>query len=173
MEHGWRGFEHLAPEGRGVEQEPFARWWSRVARELPHVPACVAEHWLHRNWGCSAYWWLPLDRLRFERQEWSNAEVLRIGEGEEPTWPRLWSDELGREDSVHRRSWLGWYMWKHRTWPAPILVLDNPDGLVAPDGRRLARRHLLEGRMRSAFHHHLATHGLALPRHEVWWATLA
>jgi hypothetical protein len=171
----WRAFEHIAPRGAEFDKEPFEAWFAHVRGDIPHVPACVAETWIHRNWGYSGYHWLPLARLRFEKQRWANAEVLRIGEGlEHPQWSRSWSEELGRVGSAHRQSWVGRFMLEHRTWPAPILVLDNPRRRVTdPSRERLARIHLIEGRVRAAYHHHLATHGLALAEHDVWVAKIA
>ena len=172
----WRGFESISPSGGGifdVNGEPFDVWHPRVMHRIPHVPPCVAENWLHRHWGLSPYYWLPLARLRFEKQRWANAKVLGIGEGLEPRWSPGWGEELGRQGSVHNQMWLGRYMLEHRTWPAPIIVLDNSAGLVDPFGERLARFHLIEGHMRSAFHHHLATHGLARDEHEVWLTAIA
>ena len=174
----WRGFRHIAPHGDVWNKEPFAEWYARVKDEIPHVPACVAESWIHRHWGYSPYYWLPLARLRFEKQSWTNSEILRIGEGladrDRPFSPE-WSDEFGHEKSYARESWLGRYMLEHRTWPAPIIVLDNTRRRVRD--RRwitpLARFHLIEGHRRSAYHHYLATHGLALDAHEVWLVTIA
>lgn len=42
-------------------------------------------------------------------------------------------------------------MLEHGTWPVPIIVLDNAAGICTPDDEPMARWHLFEGHMRSAY----------------------
>jgi hypothetical protein len=104
-------------------------------------------------------------------QDWDLARVLTIGEGVEPVWSPSWSDGLGTE-RFRRESWLGRYMLTHGTWPAPIIVLDNQGTLSPPERVSLARWHLIEGHMRSAYIDYLAKTGQALARHQVWVTTV-
>ncbi len=169
---GWNGIGHLRPTGDGFRREPFERWFARVQSNIQHVPKCVAEQWLHRHWGYSPYHWLPIADLRFQRQAWGHDAILRIGEGEEPRWSPCWPEQLGVVGSTWAEMWLGKHMVAHGTWPVPIIVLDNVDGLKCPFGEPLARIHLIEGHMRSAFIHHLIKTGKAKVDHDVWVATL-
>jgi hypothetical protein len=171
LTHPWHDLHHLAPQGEEALPEGFERWHQRVRAEIPDVPECVARNWLHRHWDQTPYDWLPLLRMRFEKQRWNNATILDLSEGTKRRRTlEYWSQELGREGSPHQRCWLGRYMLEHKTWPAPIIVLDNARGLADPGGVPLGLYHLIEGHMRSAFHHYLATRGLALDAHEVWVA---
>lgn len=168
----WEEFDQLSVSGQGEDREPFDRWYERVREEIPHVPPCVAEHWLYRHESRTPYTWLPLGRLRFEQQTWDLARVLKIGEGVEPNWSPSWSEELGHV-SWRRETELGEYMLAHGTWPFPIIVLDNDGAVQPPQGCELARWHLIEGHMRSAYMDHLAKTQQAKPQHQVWVATIA
>lgn len=164
-------FGQLSVSGDGEIREPFDRWHARVREEIPHVPDCVAEHWLYRHESHTPYTWLPLSRLRFDLQTWDLARVRKIGEGIEPRWCPDWSDALGT-DPIHRETWLGQYMLEHGTWPVPIIVLDNAPGICSPDDDPLARWHLIEGHMRSAYLDHLAKTQKAQSHHQVWVTTI-
>lgn len=164
-------FDQLAVSGEGEDQEEFEQWHQRVREQIPHVPACVAEHWLCRHGIHTPYDWLPLSRMRFERETWGLARVLSIGEGVEPLWSPNWSEDLDT-DPNHYESELGQYMLANGTWPVPIIVLDNEAGLQSPDGEPLARWHLIEGHMRSAYMDHLAKTGQAKETHQVWVTTI-
>lgn len=164
-------FDQLSVSGEGETCEPFERWHDRVREEIPHVPACVAEHWLYRHGSGTPYTWLPLSRLRFQLQTWDLAQVQQIGEGIEPRWCPGWSDALGT-DRHRRESSLGQYMLEHGTWPVPIIVLDNAAGICAPDDEPMARWHLIESHMRSAYIDHLAKTQKAQSHHQVWVATM-
>lgn len=168
----WEEFDQLSVSGEGEDREPFDRWHVRVREEIPHVPPCVAEHWLYRHGNCTPYTWLPLGRLRFEQQTWDLATVLKIGEGVEPNWSPSWSEELGHSP-LRRESWLGEYMLTHGTWPVPIIVFDNDGSVQPPHGLELARWHLIEGHMRSAYMDHLAQTQQAKPHHRIWVVTIA
>lgn len=97
----WEEFDRLSVSGEGEVREPFDRWFARVREDIPHVPACVAQHWLYEHESNTPYTWLPLSRLRFDRQTWALAQILKIGEGIEPQWCAGWSDAL-EADPIHR-----------------------------------------------------------------------
>lgn len=164
-------FDRLSVSGEGEDQEAFEQWHQRVREQIPHVPACVAEHWLYRHGIHTPYCWLPLGRMRFKQETWDLARVLKIGEGVEPLWSPGWGEEL-EKDRHHYESDLGQYMLTNGTWPVPIIVLDNEVGLRNPDDQALARWHLIEGHMRSAYLDHLAKTGQAQGTHQVWVATV-
>ena len=164
-------FARLSVSGESSDRESFDRWLTRVRGDIPHVPACVAENWLYQHGVHTPYAWLPLSRLRFDLQTWDLARVLKIDEGVDPLWCLSWSEGLGTE-SLRRESRLGQYMLSHGTWPVPIIVLDNAGGIQSPHGAPIARWHLVEGHMRSAYMDHLAKSGQAQAQHQVWVATV-
>ncbi len=164
-------FDRLSVSGEGEDQEEFEQWHQRVREQIPHVPACVAEHWLYRHGIHTPYDWLPLSRMRFKQETWELARILSIGEGVEPQWSPNWAEEL-ETDPNHYESELGQYMLDSGTWPVPIIVLDNETGLQSSDDEPLARWHLIEGHMRSAYMDHLAKTGRAKETHQVWVTTI-
>lgn len=168
----WDGFEDIAPEGEGFRKESFASWYPRAQARLPNVPACVAENWIHRHWDHSPFEWLPLDRLRFRSEQWSIADVLRIEAG--PNWRALggWVGLTDHHQQLHASSWVWRDMQTRGTWPVPVIVLDNKDGLPNPFGHPLPRWLLLEGHVRSETMRCLIAEQKALPTHIVWVASL-
>jgi hypothetical protein len=168
-----RQLGRLAPmlnEDTGGVAEPFAEWFARVRTELPHLPECVAEHWIHRHWnGCSPYEFLPLDRLRFDRQVWTLGRLrqVEVGSG----WRQIHSDvdRLYSPDIV--KTPLARMMLTARTWPVPIIVLDNPGGLADRYGP-MGRLRLIEGHLRFTYLHCLDHRSEAAPMHTVWLATV-
>lgn len=146
-----------------LEKEPFPDWYARVRHLIPHVPSNVAEHWIHRHWGHSPYEFLPLAQLRFEQQTWTLKQLADIEFG----W--RWTFDLARLDRPHvRRTTLAQMMMAGGTWPQPIIVLDNVNGLRDGDNKPMGRLHLVEGHLRLTYLRCLEHKRQALPQHEVW-----
>jgi len=145
--------------------EPFSEWWPRVREKLPHVPENVAEQWVHQNFNDTPYAFLPLDRLRFELQPWSadQLDAVRFGSswGNQPDLEKL-------DHAEKRNDPLACMMIEAGTWPAPVLVLDNHDGLNDLRGEAMSRWHLIEGHARLTYLRCLLRRGTANPRHDVW-----
>jgi hypothetical protein len=158
---------HVGQSGSDVE--PFGEWWPRVREQLPHVPEDVAEHWVHRNFNDTPYAFLPLDRLRFERQPWSTDQLNAVRFGSH------WGNrpDLGKLDGAEERNDpLACMMIEAGTWPAPVLVLDNRDGQKETGGEPMSRWHLIEGHLRLTYLRGLLRRGIANPQHDVWVVTL-
>jgi hypothetical protein len=153
------------------DTESFREWWMRVSATLPHVPENVAEHWIYRHFGHSPYEFLPLSELRFERETWSLARLDEVTFGSDWRWTEA---DLGRLDNEQIRDTpLASMMIDARTWPEPIIVLDNPSGLGKRFGRDLGRWHLIEGHQRLTYLRCLAHKNEAKPQHDVWVTTVA
>lgn len=151
-----------------LDREPFAEWYPRVREHIEHVPEDVADQWIHDNWAASPYEFLPLEQLRFERQRWTLSEIDRVRFGRD--WGENASDVHRLDDEHVQQTWLAQFMLREKTWPRPIIVLDNQHGLVCR-GEQLARWHLLEGHLRLTYLRCLQHKGIALAEHEVWCVT--
>jgi hypothetical protein len=151
-----------------ADREPFETWWSRVRDQLANVPANVAEHWVHRHFTGSPYTFLPLEQLRFARQQWTLDQLAAV------TFGSCWSwnpNDLARLDR-ERTTPLAAMMIDAGTWPEPIIILDNPERLAEEMGPRMGRWHLIEGHKRLTYLRCLAATGGANALHDVWIATV-
>ena len=149
--------------------EPFAEWFARVRGALPHLPECVAEHWIHRHWnGCSPYEFLPLDRLRFDRQVWPLDRLRQVDVG--TGWRQIHSDIERLYSPNNVNTPLAQMMLSARTWPVPIIVLDNPGEHADRYGDPMGRFRLLEGHLRLTYLRCLDHRGAAAAAHAVWLA---
>jgi hypothetical protein len=153
------------------DREPFDEWWPRVRHHLAHMPDNAAEHWVHRHFGHSPYAHLPLPQLRFEQCVWSLQQLDDISFGSD--WGSIATD-LSRLDSpMIRQTPLAQMIVAAGTWPEPIIVLDNPDGVKERGGAVMGRWHLIEGHQRLTYLRCLAHKGTAKPSHDVWIMTIA
>lgn len=152
-----------------LDKEPFLEWYARVQRHIPHVPANIAEHWIHRHWGHSPYEFLPLSRLQFERQTWPLELVREIAFGSRWT---MGSDVTRLDLPMIARTPLAQMMIAAGTWPEPVIVLDNVSGSLDDLQKPMGRWHLLEGHLRLTYMRCLDHKGSALPEHSVWIARL-
>jgi len=165
----WEGLPALAIE----PPEPFEAWHRRIEHLLPNVPKEACREWLYRNQvSRTAYPFLPLDRLHFERVIWAEPiiETVRFGE----SWGnhKKWQEELRKEHHHFEDQWLWKWMQQNGTWPTPIIVLKST-GLRDPRWNELLNPlHLIEGHRRLEFLRGLFARGEARPTHDVFLATL-
>lgn len=159
--HGWPALHHIAPRCR----ESFNPWWARVADALSNVPKDVAHQWIHRHWGGSPYERMPILQMGFTLETWPLARVLGVGAGPRD-YPR--GDHIGSIPREFDDRWLARRMQRNRTWPRPIIVLDNDP----PSDSALHALQLLEGHTRLSFLRTLATKDIALSVHDVWLARI-
>ena len=151
-----------------LDREPFEDWYARVGEDIKHVPEDVAEQWIHEHWGGLPYEFLPLEQLKFEKQRWSLSDIDRVRFGRD--WGENASDVERLDDEHIQNTRLARFMLDAKTWPRPIIVLDNKHGLVHR-GEQLGRWHLLEGHTRLTYMRGLQHKGVALPEHDVWCVT--
>jgi hypothetical protein len=129
----------LAPkfEESGAVATPFSTWWKRTNSAFPNVPEKVAEQWLHRHWGQSEFGWLPSSSYEFSEKKYPLSILAEI----RTTWSDFKNDNRPALDQgkficgahptrqwPHGDIWLVKYMRDNRTFPVPIIVLDNHDG---------------------------------------------
>jgi hypothetical protein len=142
-----------------------------MRNELPHVPENVAEQWVHRHFTGSPYAFLPLPQLRFARQTWSLQQLAEVTFGSHWSWSSADTARLDRDRD--RGMPLATLMHDAGTWPEPIVLLHNPDGLKDDTGIPMGRFHIVEGHKRLTYLRCLAARGAPRDRHDVWVATIA
>ncbi|KYK46009.1 hypothetical protein A1D31_34285 [Bradyrhizobium liaoningense] len=173
--------EHLTPpkDDRGnVDQEKFSEWWAWAKPFFLGVPDLVARYWLYEHWGWSPYRWVSSREHRFEEILWSANDLHKI---------RSEEDDL-REDQTKSFSWgrrlienkeyvyrTARYMLEHRTFPVPIVVMDNTDGhLNSANARAVNFPHayiLMEGHRRFSMALYLVSTNRLNPIVPVWLMT--
>lgn len=124
---------HLEPgfTETGAVATPFADWWQRVHAHFDRVPVNVAEQWLHRHWGHSPYGFLSSSRYDFTSVLWDSERLSDI-----LTWVDDWDPKATLQFGLGMLPmdfWLVRYMRQHRTFPEPIVVLDNRDHTLSSE----------------------------------------
>ncbi|WP_027515980.1 hypothetical protein [Bradyrhizobium sp. WSM1417] len=143
------------------------------------MPPEVARYWLHEHWGYSSFFWLPSRLYRFDKVSWAAETLGKI----------LSDDDDFRDEHVktlNRGKWLvegkemgpyrtARYMLEHRTFPFPIVVLDNRNGGVNglhARSREFPKAYMLvEGHRRFSMALFLARTGRISPTVPVWLMT--
>ncbi len=152
--------------------EPFQTYFRRWPKALSNVPECVVENWVHRHWSDFQMWRrFDLQSFQFELASFSNPEIMAIGHFDD--WFRTldyWGDDLF-EDQLRKNTWLGAFMLKNGTAPAPIIVAVNAGSIEHPLGGFLRTpTHLIEGHMRLAYLRGMIRHNHSKLKnyHGVW-----
>ncbi len=153
-------------------QAKRAAYAKRVHEELlPNFPEDVLTEWIHRHWGDIEYSWLGFETLSFDLQDWNTDQIPGREAFRDPTLCDGRSAVI-REHKWTNQNWLANYMNEHKTWPHPIVLLHNADGLVSPSGEELKQPyHLLEGHGRLSYFVALRDLGEAAQQHSVWVVT--
>ncbi|MET4261465.1 hypothetical protein ABIC09_006433 [Bradyrhizobium sp. S3.12.5] len=174
--------EHLTPpkdERGAVDPDKFDEWWITSQEEFPTVPPEVARYWLHEHWGYSSFFWLPSRLYRFDKVSWAAETLGKIlsddddfrGEHVKTLKRGKWLVE-GKEMGPYRTAR---YMLEHRTFPVPIVVLDNRNGGVNglhARAREFPKAYMLvEGHRRFSMALFLARTGRISPTVPVWLMT--
>lgn len=166
--------QQLRPMNWGTfDCEPFEDYRERVKPLLPSWPLCPLEQWLYRHYAdaVSEYGWLDFRRLHFIQEIWS---CRRIFDDISTYKMKIAVDGLGYQITDNprpMRSWLQEYILREKTWPVPIIVLENPIRFVSPRGDVLGQPyHLLEGHLRLGYFRRLFRRSPdeVLPHHEIW-----
>lgn len=154
------------------QTEPFEQYKERIAHLLPNWPECPLREWLHRHYqdAVYAYGWLRFNTMTFERVTWNSSKIYN--EVQTPKLQMLEGQGLQiLNNPESRRSTLQRLFLARRTWPAPIIVLENPMALVAPYGMPLGQPyHLLEGHLRLGYFRNLyqTQPNSIQDEHDVW-----
>lgn len=157
--------------------ESFDGYKERVSLVLPNWPECPLRNWLYRHFDffVDEYAWLRFDVFIFSLASWQNDEIFH----QIRTHKLDMVDSLGKQILTNPpsiRSWLQQYFLNERTWPVPIIVLENYGGIVGKDGEVYGQPyHLLEGHLRLGYFRNLYRHRPQnlIMDHPVWTVTLS
>ena len=156
---------------------PFDQWWARVSSHFCNVPEDVARQWLHRHWSHSPFGFMSSELYSFARERWPSARlgtVLSVAN----EWNYQETLRRGQHLYDHSESWLACHMKKHRTFPAPIIVLDNRQGEIRTDPNTPSARDypnayiLIEGHKRFEWAAILMKLSLFKTQADIWLARL-
>lgn len=114
----------------GSIQTNFDDWWAKNSCNFPGVPECVARQWLYRHWNNSPYSWLPSQGAEFQLVEINGNQLMEIAAGAGDTWKIEETLAIGRRHIEKGQFWVASYMRVYRTWPKPVIVLDNKSGAL-------------------------------------------
>ena len=165
----------LRPKNWGevtAEIEPFPNYQDRISKILPNWPACPLENWLYRHFDfvISDYGWLNFRALVFTKTVWKKYDIYTNINSH-----IIYSiDNLGKQiftNSPSMRSWLQEYMIKNNTWPVPIILLNNIQGIMGPENEKYGKPfHLLEGHLRLGYFRNIYKRdkNLLKDSHSVW-----
>lgn len=166
--------EHLAPEFEfgGAVATPFEEWWDRVKSQFPRVPKEVAREWLHRHWSHSHFSFLSSNQYEFTKKSHESARLKEILVAREQWIPQ--NAVLYGKTLYERDLWVGRFMKEHRTFPTPIIALDNSEGWLfeedeCPDWCTPPRQLvLIEGHTRHALGCWMHEIGELVSKVEIW-----
>lgn len=159
--------------GDFLEQETSDEYYKRFPKELSNVPRCVVENWIYRHWQCfqNNWMWLDLSTCSFEKKTYTNDEITTIDHVSD--WIETidyWGEELFKDEN-RQESYLGDFMLKIGTTPAPIIVAKDANNIVHPDGDYMKTPlQLIEGHMRLAYLRGMikCKYSQLQSMHEVW-----
>jgi hypothetical protein len=164
----------LKPKGHGgPNPEPFDSYFARIEQVIPNFPRSVVQQLIYRHYSDMVieYAWLLTDvAYSFRRASLPTARIIaevnthKMDDVVDPLGQKILSESRGQQ------SWLQEYMLTERTWPTPIIVLDNRGGMKGPRGQQYGvPMHLLEGHLRLGYLRALRDSGTELrPNHELW-----
>lgn len=176
-EPGYNFLEPLIPIGNDtlMDKEPFESYIKRVKHLAPNIPDCILENWIYRHYTSvvSDYAFLDFKNMKIERDSWSVESIYDLIKSyDEGIINNLGYQIYKRKDKI----WLQKYMLEHRTWPVPIIVLNNKERLFTnPAGRPLGDPyHLLEGHLRLNYFREIYRYEKETLKntHEVWKVTI-
>lgn len=154
------------------DSESFDDYISRWPAELDNFPHEVVKDWVWRHWQDFSNLWLHRDigAFTFERKRYSRETILGIGRFD--SWDDLAARFLDPHDDLDIP--LGHYMTTHGTFPVPIIVAANCEGLTHPRGLTMRSHQLIEGHRRLGMLRGLIAleHPSLQEHHVVWELTL-
>jgi hypothetical protein len=132
-----KDFAPAFDESGGVAT-PFSAWWERIRCSYPDVPEDVAEQWLHRHWGHSPFGFLTSKRYSFSKERWPSLHLDDVASGAND-WDLAKTLARGKY-LCSLDTWLVRFMQTHKSFPVPIIVLDNRAGEIEGDPNFPAHR---------------------------------
>lgn len=165
----------LAPKDYGkITKEDFNLYINRVGCLVSNIPECVLYDWIYRNYDSIVFRYssLRFDKIRFALEEWSTEDIYQLIHTDSPQGFDRFSYQLYDKNTTLKR-----YILEHRTWPLPIIVLENREGQHLTDRSKSLGQpfHLLEGHLRLDYFRRLYREERdTLPeRHFVWRAFIS
>lgn len=143
-------FNLLKPIGNNIQgKESFSSYKKRVSSFLPNIPTCILENWIYRHYEFVVmnYSFLDINKMQFQRERWSKEKIFQ----EIYSYDESMVNDLGYQ--LYQRvdkTWLQKYMLENKTWPVPIIVIENKENkLESPvKGKLGSPYHLIEGHLR-------------------------
>lgn len=159
--------------GRCIEDE--SDYISRLRGSLlPNIPPSVLSQWFYRHYeSMCRYWWLDYQTLRFvsEPEEWQTEDIPIGNCGAYERVIKGFAEVVENPKHRFKYDWLARYMFDNGTWPEPIILFDNYDGLIRAEYSTAGiPYHLLEGHRRLAIFSVLKKKAALENRHKVWIA---
>ncbi|MCP3777050.1 hypothetical protein J2W97_001230 [Paenibacillus jamilae] len=146
----------------GERAESLESYIKKVSDLGLNIPTDVIEQWIYRHYEYidARYISLGIEKMKFEREIWdSNKVYSKINTFE--------FDKLGGmgHNVYEEENWLISFMLKNRTWPKPIIVLENN---TFPSWG--TPYHLLEGHQRLDFFREIyqEERDTLKDQHEIW-----
>lgn len=176
--------KHLTPpkDFRGnVDQDKFHEWWPSAKAHFPNVPENAAHYWIYENWGVSPYDYLASRRYRFQLVEWPAERLFEL-KSESGDFDQTLAENIKHGKRMCTKSEFGDYLPKlsryvmeHKSFPHPIVILDNRDGHMAEEYSRASRVPpgyvLIEGHCRMDLGLFLHSEGHFGPTFNAWLMT--
>ena len=153
-------------------KESFSEYKERVSLLFPNWPECDLENWLYRHYtdAIQEYSWLKFESVKFKLVNWDIDSIYN----DISSYKMKMIDDLGlqiyiREEKL--RSWLQQYFHDNKTWPVPIIILDNREIQLSYHGNSYGLPyHLIEGHLRLGYSRNIYRHEKEVLKetHPVW-----
>lgn len=157
------------------ERESIDSYIARWPKQFSNIPPCVIENWIHRHNPQFINDWPALNpsSWRFNLREMSSSQIMAIQhlDGELEHWDYIGNKFLETKDE---NQYLARYMAKHGTFPCPIIVAVNAQGVLHPKSRpgefMKTPMQLIEGHRRLGFLREMIRRNwpYLTPFHKVW-----
>ena len=168
----------LKPKNINInERESFQEYKVWLNNILPNFPDDVLEQWIYRHYPYYRHYeWIGFQTILFNRKAITAEEIIRdINQGECNGFLGYGEKYLYDKRNNKELNYLQIYMDDNKTWPVPIIVIDNHSDIRTPHGNSLGMPyHLVEGHRRLGYFHSLykLNKNNLLNEHEVWIITI-
>lgn len=154
---------------RREEQDAYVEY---AQHYLPNFPSEVLLEWIGRHGYEQMRRWKHVDlkSLKFEKVEWTTAEVARLKPmpNSEDYFQRG-DNSMGTAALARNGDWLAQQLLSYGTWPYPIVVMENDGTFSGPSGAVPVGNVLVEGHRRVSLLLN-APQDMLQDTHKVWLA---
>lgn len=130
------------------EQDAYVQY---AQHYLPNFPREVLLEWIGRHGYEQMRRWKHVDlrSLRFEKVEWTAAEVARLKPmPHSEDYLQIGQNSMGACALSREGDWLAQQLLSDGTWPYPVVVIENDGTLSGPSGAVPVGKVLVEGHRR-------------------------